>query len=165
VAILIHFVISRTLQMFCSNWRNSISAICWPYLKSFGKVFSKSQKKAVPYLRWLIAGFVLWKPRFNPRSGHVRFVVDIVTLERSFGFPCQPSFHRPLRSYLASRAGAIRPLVAHIPSGLCLTHPHELKKKIAKTDLVVHFLHLYITFWRLNAKLCLYSVHSQVGKL
>jgi hypothetical protein len=37
---------------------------------------------------------------FEPRSGHVGFVVDKVSLEQDFseyfGFPCQFSCHRPL---------------------------------------------------------------------
>jgi hypothetical protein len=34
---------------------------------------------AVPYLRRLVAGFPPRRPRFEPRSGHVGFVVDLHT--------------------------------------------------------------------------------------
>jgi hypothetical protein len=71
-------------------------------------------------------------PRFDPRSGHVGFVVDKVALgqvsSEYFGFPCQFSFHRLPHTHLSSGAGTIGQLVAHVPSGLRLTAPHELKK-------------------------------------
>jgi hypothetical protein len=78
-------------------------------------------------------GFPLWWPKFNPRSGHVGFVVDIVALgqvlSEYFGFPCQFSFHKMLHTYLSSGAGTIGKLVADIPSGLNLTLPHTIKIK------------------------------------
>jgi hypothetical protein len=51
-------------------------------------------------------------PRFEPRSGHVGFVMDKVVLRQAFseyfGFPCQFSFHRLLHTHhLSSRAGTI----------------------------------------------------------
>jgi hypothetical protein len=55
---------------------------------------------AVPYLRRLVAGFPPRRPWFEPRSGHVGFVVDKVVLgqvfSQYFGFSCQFSFHRLL---------------------------------------------------------------------
>jgi hypothetical protein len=74
---------------------------------------------AVPYLMRLVVGF-------DPRSGHVGFVLDKVALgqvfSEYFGFPCQFSFHRLLHIYhLSSRAGTIGQLVADVPSGLSLT--------------------------------------------
>jgi hypothetical protein len=39
---------------------------------------------AVSLLRWLVAGFPLWLFRFEPRSGHVGFVVDKVALGQVF---------------------------------------------------------------------------------
>jgi hypothetical protein len=52
---------------------------------------------AVPYLRRLAAGFLQWRPGFEPRSGNVGFVVDKVVLgqvfSEYFGFHCQFSFH------------------------------------------------------------------------
>jgi hypothetical protein len=35
---------------------------------------------AVPWLRWLAAGFQLWQPGFEPKSGHVGFMMDKVAL-------------------------------------------------------------------------------------
>jgi hypothetical protein len=47
-------------------------------------------------LRRLVAGFPPRRPGFDSRSGHVRFIVDKVTLGKIFfkyfGFPCQFSF-------------------------------------------------------------------------
>jgi hypothetical protein len=46
------------------------------------------------------AGFPQRRPGFEPRSGHVEFVVDKVAqgqvFSEYFGFPCQFSFHRML---------------------------------------------------------------------
>jgi hypothetical protein len=43
------------------------------------------------------AGFPWWRPGFEPRSGHVGFVVDKTPLEQVFSkyfdFPCQFSFN------------------------------------------------------------------------
>jgi hypothetical protein len=89
---------------------------------------------AVPLLRRLVAGFPLRRPGVEPRSGHVRFVVDKVALgqvySEYFGFPCQFSFHQLLHTNLSSGAGTIGQLVADIPSGLSLTPPQETKKKV-----------------------------------
>jgi hypothetical protein len=65
----------------------------------------------------------------------VGFVVDKVTLglvfSEYFGFPCQFSFHRLLHThYRSSGAGTIGQLVAGVPSGLSLTPPQEIRKKI-----------------------------------
>jgi hypothetical protein len=37
-------------------------------------------KVAMLQLRQLVMSFPLWRPGFNPRSGHVEFVVDEVAL-------------------------------------------------------------------------------------
>jgi hypothetical protein len=62
--------------------------------------------RAVPQLRRLVAGFPPRRPGFQPRSGHVGFLVDKVELRQVFsdyfGFPCQFSFHQHLR--VSSRA-------------------------------------------------------------
>jgi hypothetical protein len=65
-------------------------------------------------------------PGFEPRSGHVGFVVDKVALgqvfSEYFGFPCKFSFHRLLHiHHLSSGAGTIGQLVADVGSGLSLT--------------------------------------------
>jgi hypothetical protein len=53
--------------------------------------FSFTFNRAVPQLRRLVAGFPYLRPRFNPRSGRVGFVVDKVTLGHNvseyFSFP------------------------------------------------------------------------------
>jgi hypothetical protein len=46
----------------------------------------------MPYLKWLVTGFPMQQPRFDPRSGNVGFVVDKVAwggyFSEYFGFPC-----------------------------------------------------------------------------
>jgi len=37
---------------------------------------------AVPWLRRLVAGVSLWRPEIEPRSVHVKFVVDRMSLGR-----------------------------------------------------------------------------------
>jgi hypothetical protein len=72
-------------------------------------------------------------PRFDPKSGHVGFVVDKVALgqvfSQYFSFPCQFSFHQMLHTHLSSGAGSIGQLVADVPSGLSLTPLYEYKKE------------------------------------
>jgi hypothetical protein len=71
----------------------------------------------------LFAGFTPLRPKFEPKSGHVGFVVDKTALWQVFcdylGFPCQ-SFHRLLHTHHhpSSGAGTIRQIVANVPSGL-----------------------------------------------
>jgi hypothetical protein len=52
---------------------------------------------AIPWLRQLIAGLSLSRPKFDPRPVHVRFVVGKVALGQVFlqvyGFPLSVSFH------------------------------------------------------------------------
>jgi hypothetical protein len=89
---------------------------------------------AVPWLRRLIADFLPRRPGFDPRSGHVGFVVDRVIVgqvfSEYFGFPCQFSFHQLLLTHLSSGAHTIDHLVADVPSGLSFTPPHEINKEI-----------------------------------
>jgi hypothetical protein len=92
------------------------------------------QESAVPYLRRLVAGVPQRRPGFDPRSGHVGFVVDKVALgqvfSEYFGFPSQFSFHWLLHTHhLPSGAGTIGQILADVPSGLSLTPPQETKKK------------------------------------
>jgi hypothetical protein len=94
--------------------------------------------RAAPWLRRLVAGFPPRRPGFEPRSGHVGFVVDKVTLgevfSEYFGFPRQSLFHRLLHTrHLSSGAGTIGQLVADAPSGLSLTPPQETIKKVCRT--------------------------------
>jgi hypothetical protein len=90
---------------------------------------------AAPQRRRLVASFPQRRPGFEPRSGHVGFVVGKVTLGQAFseyfGFSCQFSFHWLLHihQHLSSGAGTIGQLVAEVPSGLSLTPPQETKKK------------------------------------
>jgi hypothetical protein len=71
------------------------------------------------------------RPGFDPRSGHVGFVVDKVALgqvfSEYFGFPYQFSFHRLLHTRLSSGAGTVGQILADVPSGLSLTPPQEKK--------------------------------------
>jgi F420-0:gamma-glutamyl ligase-like protein len=68
--------------------------------------------------------------RFEPRSGHVGFMLDKVALvqvfSEYFSFHCQFSFHRlpHTHHHLSSAAGTIGQTVADVPRGLSLTPPH-----------------------------------------
>jgi hypothetical protein len=78
-------------------------------------------------------GFPPRRPGFDPKSGHVGFVVDNVTLgqvlSQCFSFPCQFSFHRLLHTHhLSSAAVTTGQTIADVPSGLSLTSPQETKK-------------------------------------
>jgi hypothetical protein len=82
--------------------------------------------KTVPWLRLLVPGFPPRRPKFEPGSENVGFVVDKVALgqvfSQYFGFPYQFSFHRPLHiHHLSSWVDTIGQLVADVPSGL--SHP------------------------------------------
>jgi hypothetical protein len=102
----------------------NISDSCWQLT---------STVLAVPQLRQLVFGFPPWRPGFEPKSGHVGFVVDKVALGQVFceyvGFPCQFLFHRLLHihHHLSSGAGTIGQLVADVTSGFSLTPPKKLK--------------------------------------
>jgi hypothetical protein len=62
---------------------------------------------------------------------------------RLLSFPCHFSFHWMLRTHLPSGAGKIGSLLTGVPSGLGVTSPHELKKKI-------HFKGFYRCTWSGN---------------
>jgi hypothetical protein len=91
---------------------------------------------AVPWLRRLVGGFPQRRPGFEPRSGHVEFVVDKVAprqiFSEYFGFPCQFSFHRLLHihHHKPSEAGTTGQLVADVQSRHSLTPPQETKLKL-----------------------------------
>jgi hypothetical protein len=92
--------------------------------------------QAVPQLSRLVADFPPHRSGFEPRSGHVGFVVGKVAREHVFceyfGLPCQFSFHRMLHihHHLSSGADTIGQKVTDVPSGLSLAPPQETKKKI-----------------------------------
>jgi hypothetical protein len=100
-----------------------------PCMFVFKLILFSLAKKAVPKLWRLVADFPPRRPGFQPRSGHVGFVVNKVALGQVFskylGFPCQFSFHRLLHTHhLSSGPGTIGQLVVDVPSGLSLTPPH-----------------------------------------
>jgi hypothetical protein len=89
--------------------------------------------KAVPQLRQLVTSFQPQRPGFEPRSGHVGFVVDKVELAYVYSeysaFPYQFSFHQLLYTHhLSPGADTIGQIVADILNGLSLTPPDEKKK-------------------------------------
>jgi hypothetical protein len=83
-----------------------------------------------------LARLPLRRPRFEPRSSHMGFVLDKVELgqifSEYFSFPCQFSFHLLLhiQHHLSSGAATIGQLLADVPSGLSLTPPQETKEKV-----------------------------------
>jgi hypothetical protein len=84
-------------------------------------------------LRRLVSGFPPRWPRFDPRLGHVGFVLNEVALgqvfSEYFGFPCQFSFHHLLHIHLSSGAGILGQLMADVTTEL-MSHltPRNLKK-------------------------------------
>jgi hypothetical protein len=81
-----------------------------------------------------VYGILRW-PGFEPRVGHVGFVLDKVALGQVFSvyfaFHCQFSFHRLLHTHHpTSGAGTIGQLVTDAPNGLSLTPPPRNLKKI-----------------------------------
>jgi hypothetical protein len=85
---------------------------------------------AVSELRRLVADFPQQMLGFEPRSGHMGFVVDKVALGHVFSdyfdFSCQFSFHQLLHTHHPSSGpGTIGQLVADVPSELSLTPLQE----------------------------------------
>jgi hypothetical protein len=84
------------------------------------------------------------RPGFEPRSGHMVFVVDKVEIgqvfSEYFSFPCQLSFHRLLHIHRHLSSGTVTTgqLVADVPSGLSLTPPQEWMVDI-RNAYTVHF--------------------------
>jgi hypothetical protein len=94
----------------------------WPTI-SLWITRNYTSTRAVPFLRRLVAGFRPLRPRFEPETSYVGFVVDKVSLgqvfSEYFGFPCQISFHQLLHTHhLSSGAGGIGQTVAAVPSRL-----------------------------------------------
>jgi hypothetical protein len=90
-----------------------------------------------------IAQAISWlpprRPGFDPRSGHVRFMVDEVALgqvfSEYFGFHCQTSFHQPLHNHhRSSGAGLIGQQWPTYQVDSVSPHPGKLKKKNTMLD-------------------------------
>jgi hypothetical protein len=86
-----------SLQIFIrfqnqKKWKDLETAVSCASQESKGE----EEIESVSQLRWLVAGFPPRRFGFEPRSGHVGFVVDRVALgqvfSKYFGFPCQFSF-------------------------------------------------------------------------
>jgi hypothetical protein len=111
----------------------SFSLVRWP---------TKQVRMDVPQQRRLVPGFLMLRTGFDPRSGHVGFVVDKVALGQGFskyyfGFPCQSSFYtfyKLLHAHPSTEAGTKGPLVASVPSGFSLTplQEVEINKQVRK---------------------------------
>jgi hypothetical protein len=87
------------------------------------------------YYAWIVAGFPPRRPEFDPRSGHVGFVVNKVALghvySEYFGFPCQSSFHQLLHNHHRSYgAGTIGQQWPTYQVDSVSPHPEKLKKKL-----------------------------------
>jgi hypothetical protein len=101
----------------------------------------------------LLHNFPPRQPGFEPKSGHVGFVVDKVAVgqifSEYFGYPYHFSFHRLLHTHhLSSGAGTIGQLVAGVPSGLSLTPPQETKLKTKKNYFtMLSFARLHSVEW------------------
>jgi hypothetical protein len=93
-------------------------------------IFEVTTCKGCATAQMLVAGFKLQKPSFDPRSGHVRSVVNKVALgqvfSEYFGFPCQFFYHQMLHTHLSSRGDTTGQLVTDVPSGLNIAPPHKI---------------------------------------
>jgi hypothetical protein len=100
----------------------------------FPLTHSATEADISAHFSFVLTPFPPRRPGFDPRSGHLGFVVDKVVLgqvfSEYFGFPCQSSFHRLLHTHhLSSGAGTTGQILADVPSGLSLTPPRETKKQ------------------------------------
>jgi hypothetical protein len=96
---------SNREKLCCQSGSNSVSwriSLLKPRRKSSNYSISISHIKprgslAAPQLRRLVTGFPMRWPRFEPRYGHMGFVVDKVALGQVIsdylGFCCQSLFH------------------------------------------------------------------------
>jgi hypothetical protein len=81
---------------------------------------------------------------FDPRSGHLGFVVDKVALgqvfSEYFGFPCQFSFHRLLNTHhhLSAGAGTVGWILADVPSTQ-VSPTQGIKKNWQRQVVFVHY--------------------------
>jgi hypothetical protein len=117
------------MTCFCCTWSSHIY-IYISFTKLFQYICCFSCLKAVPQLRWLVAGFPLWRPVFDPRSSHVGQSGGQSDTGQAFSgnlsFPCQFSFPQLLHTHhLSAGSRTIGQIVADIPSGLSLTQPQE----------------------------------------
>jgi hypothetical protein len=86
------------------------------------------------WLKRLVAGFPPRRPGFDPRSGHVGFVVDKMALgqvfSEYFGFSCQSSFHQLLHNlHRSSGAGTIGQQWPTYQVDSVSPHPEKLKRR------------------------------------
>jgi hypothetical protein len=86
------------------------------------------------------------RPRFEPGSGHVGFVVEKVALgqvfSQYFGFPCQFSFRQLLHNHLSIIWGWYnRPGVATAPRGPSLTPPGIKKSMMEHSHIPIGMSH------------------------
>jgi hypothetical protein len=95
----------------------NMSSFFLPTFMYFTPVFMHSSYEGAS----LVGGFPPPLPGFEPRSGHVGFVVDKVALWHVFSeyFGFHLLLH--IRNRLSSGAGTIGQIVADVPSGLGLT--------------------------------------------
>jgi hypothetical protein len=112
----------------------------------------------VPERRRLVAGFPRQLPEFEPRSGHVKFVVDEVALGQDlseyFTFPCEFSFQSLLYThYLISGAGIMGQLFADVSSRLSLTPTQETKKNRYMSTNIITTINVIAIFY-------VYSLYS-----
>jgi hypothetical protein len=146
-----------------SNCCNKLSCACslWP------SASAASCKR-------LVAGFPPRRPGFDPRSGHVGFVVDKVALgqifSEYFGFPCQSSFHRLLHNHpRSSGTGTIGQQWPTYQLDSVSPHPEKLKKKEKRFGdgpcLSLQYFHLesWLSLSRFWFSFTIWSVWTSVG--
>jgi hypothetical protein len=118
------------------NTRCSVLSLCMPVSSKMFLELTK-RREAVPQLRRLVHGFPPRRPDFDPRSIHTGFVVDEVVLgqvfSEYFGLAWKLPFHQILHTHPSCGTGTKGQLMADVPSGLSLTPPHKLERKLLKS--------------------------------
>jgi hypothetical protein len=101
----------------------------------------------MPELMWLITGFPLWWLAFEPRSGHVGFVVDNVALRQVFSkyFSFRyKAFHQLCHThhYSSSKTGINKPLTSVIVDSVPLL-PKKQNKNCCTLSFSVSYYSLF----------------------
>jgi hypothetical protein len=109
----------------CNRWNrwNEIKVFIFHRKQHFMMFLNQMKKLCLAYLHLFNIIFPPQRPRYEPREGHMGFVVDRMALEQVlyeyFSFPCH-SFYVLLHihHHPSSGAGTIGQTVADVPSGL-----------------------------------------------
>jgi len=94
--------------------------------------------KVLPCFRWLVAGLSKRRPGFDPRSVHVRFVLDEVAmgqvflciLQFSIVYKISPKFHTHLHLHVALTSRTNERSLGTFQNQRCFGNPGEPERKV-----------------------------------